>query len=88
VSEFVSISCDECRLQNTTACDDCVVTFLCPADEPRAVSTLVTFGRPAASADAEPPGSAVIVDAAEARAVRMLQNAGLVPRLRFERRVG
>jgi hypothetical protein len=29
-----------------------------------------------------------VVDVAEARAVRMLQRAGLVPELRFRRRVG
>jgi hypothetical protein len=31
---------------------------------------------------------AVIVDAAEARAMKLLHSAGLVPTLRFERRVG
>jgi hypothetical protein len=30
----------------------------------------------------------IVVDVAEARAVRMLQRAGLVPELRFRRRVG
>jgi hypothetical protein len=81
--ESVSISCDDCRLQATSACDDCVVSFLCAADP----------------ADCEPPGAscfsvpdtegdAIIIDAAEARAVRMLQQAGLLPRLRFERKVG
>jgi hypothetical protein len=30
----------------------------------------------------------VIVDAAEARAMKLLYSAGLVPTLRFERRVG
>lgn len=34
------------------------------------------------------PGEAVVIDAAEARAVRLLQRAGLVPELRHERRVG
>jgi hypothetical protein len=33
-------------------------------------------------------GEAIVVDVAEARAVRMLQRAGLVPELRFRRRVG
>lgn len=34
------------------------------------------------------PADAVVIDAAEARAVRLLQRAGLVPELRHERRVG
>ena len=35
-----------------------------------------------------PAASGIVVDVAEARAVRMLQRAGLVPELRFRRRVG
>ena len=65
-TESVSISCDDCVLNGTSACEDCVVTFLL---------------RPTA-------GEAIVVDVAEARAVRMLQRAGLVPELRFRRRVG
>ena len=34
------------------------------------------------------PDDAVIIDADEARAVRLLADAGLVPRLRHERRSG
>ena len=60
------ISCDECVMQHTDACDDCVVTFICNRE----------------------PDEAVIIDAAEARAVRMLGEAGLVPRLRQVRRTG
>ena len=65
-TESVSISCDDCVLEGTSACEDCVVTFLL---------------RPASD-------EAIVVDVAEARAVRMLQRAGLVPELRFRRRVG
>jgi hypothetical protein len=25
----LTISCDECRMQHTSACDGCVVTFIC-----------------------------------------------------------
>jgi len=65
-SESISISCDECVLNGSAACDDCVVTFLL-----------------------DPPAAdGIVVDVAEARAVRMLQRAGLVPELRFRRRVG
>lgn len=60
MTETLRIDCDECSLQGTEACDDCVVTFLCGA------------GR----------GTAVVIDMAEARAVRLLGDAGLVPGLR------
>ena len=32
----LTISCDECRMQHTPACEDCVVSFICerdPADD-------------------------------------------------------
>ena len=49
----VVISCAECSLQNSSACSDCVVTFVC--------GTSVAFG------------------AAEADALAMFQEAGLLP---------
>jgi hypothetical protein len=60
------IDCDECRMQHTSACDDCVVTFI--------------VGRE--------PGDAVVIDADEERAVRLLADAGLLPALRHQRRAG
>lgn len=62
----ITISCDECAMQGSSACDDCVVTFICGRE----------------------PDEAVIIDAAEARAVRLLAAAGLVPELRHRRRTG
>lgn len=62
----MKIDCDECRMQHTSACDDCVVTFI--------------IGRE--------PGDALVIDAEEERAVRLLTNAGLLPGLRHERRAG
>jgi hypothetical protein len=56
----ISISCDDCELQHTDACADCLVSFV--------------LGRE--------PDDAVVVDVAEARAIRMLGRAGLVPELR------
>jgi hypothetical protein len=56
----ISISCDDCELHGSTACDDCLVSFV--------------LGRE--------PDDAVVVDVEEARAMRMLSRAGLVPRLR------
>lgn len=56
----ISISCDDCDLQGSPACADCLVTFV--------------LGREA--------DDAVVVDVEEARALRMLSRAGLVPDLR------
>lgn len=56
-----TIDCDTCSLQHSSACDDCIVTFLCgPVDS--------TAG--------------VVVNLAEARALRTLGDAGLAPPLR------
>ncbi len=62
----ITIECDSCQLQHSTACDDCMVSFL--------------LGRE--------PEDAVVIDADEARAMRMLERAGLVPSLRFTSRAG
>jgi hypothetical protein len=56
----ISISCDDCELQHSDACADCVVTFV--------------LGRE--------PDDAVVVDVDEARTIRSLGRAGLVPELR------
>jgi len=63
-SPTIAISCDECALQDTDACDDCLVSFVLSRE----------------------PDDAVVIDADEARAVRMLASAGLVPTLRFASR--
>ena len=59
-----TISCDDCTMRSTQACDDCVVTFLCDRE----------------------PDDAITIDLAEQRAVRLLAEAGLVPRLRHRPR--
>jgi len=53
-------------MQRTSACDDCVVTFICGRE----------------------PDEAVVFDVAEARAVRLLGEVGLLPPLRQLRRPG
>ena len=59
------------------SCDDCVLNESTACDD-----CVVTFLL-------DPPAAeGIVVDVAEARAVRMLQRAGLVPELRFRRRVG
>jgi hypothetical protein len=64
MTEALIIDCDECVLQGTDACEDCVVTFLCGAEA----------------------STAVVIDIAEARAVRLLGDAGLVPHLRHAKK--
>jgi hypothetical protein len=58
------IDCDECVMQHTSACDDCVVTFITSRD----------------------PGDALVIDVEEQRALRSLQDQGLVPSLRYRAR--
>ncbi len=56
----LTISCDDCSMRSTDACDGCVVTFICDRE----------------------PDDAIVIDVAEARAIRMLGRSGLVPPLR------
>jgi hypothetical protein len=66
MTDVRTINCDDCIMQGTSACDDCVVTFLCQRE----------------------PDEAIVIDAAEERAMRLLQVAGLAPCLRHVRRAG
>ena len=59
----MTISCDECTMQGSEACDGCIVTFICNRE----------------------PEDAVIIDATEERALRLLNRSGLVPPLRHRR---
>ncbi len=59
------------------SCDDCVMQHTSACDD-----CVVTF------ICNRQPDEAVVIDAMEARAVRMLGDAGLVPRLRQVRRTG
>ena len=58
------IDCAECALEGTSACVDCVVTYLVGHEE----------------------GAAVVIDAAEVRALATLAQGGLTPVLRHRRR--
>lgn len=60
----LTISCDDCTMRCTSACDDCVVTFLLRDD-------------PADDADT------MVLDLDQARVVRLLGKAGLVPDLKY-----
>jgi hypothetical protein len=66
MGETVRIACDDCVMQHTEVCDDCLVTFICSRDR----------------------DDAVVVDVAEIRALRLLGDVGLTPRLRHRRRTG
>jgi len=59
------------------SCDDCTMR-----DSEACADCVVTF-----LCDRE-PGDAVVIDADEARAVRLLTRAGLTPRLRHRARAG
>lgn len=58
------IDCEECVMNGTSACDDCMVTFLVGRDR----------------------GEAVVFDADEERDLRLLQQEGLIPKLRLVKR--
>lgn len=60
MGEPLVIDCDQCVMQHTKACDDCVVTFVCSRE----------------------PDEALVIDASEERAIRLLSRGGLVPDLR------
>ena len=60
----LTISCDDCSMQCTAACEDCVVTFLLRSDEVEQAP--------------------LVLDLDQARVVRLLGKAGLVPDLKFQ----
>ena len=62
-----TISCDTCVMQATSACHDCVVTFL--LDD-------------AATRERAPAGAHLDLDDEQARVVQLFGRAGMVPRLR------
>lgn len=64
--DVLTIDCGTCELHHTSACGDCVVSFVCD----------------------RPFDGAVVIEAAEARAIRLLGTGGLVPQLRHRRRTG
>ncbi len=66
MSDSLTIDCATCAMQDTSACDDCVVTFICSRE----------------------PDQAVVIDVGEARALRLLNEAGLMPALRHRRHAG
>jgi hypothetical protein len=64
----ITISCDDCRMQCTSACDDCVVSFLLRDDE----------------ANETEQHAPLVLDLDQIRVVRLLGRAGLVPDLKYQ----
>ena len=62
-----TISCDTCVMQATSACADCVVTFLLDEGLAR---------------ERAPDGAVIDLDCEQARVVQLFGRAGMVPRLR------
>jgi hypothetical protein len=62
-----TISCDACVMQATSACGDCVVTFLLDEGLAR---------------ERAPAGVVTELDDEQARVVQLFGRAGMVPRLR------
>jgi len=71
----LTISCDDCSMQCTSACDDCVVTFLLRSDvddEQRPSTEHPVHHEP------------LVLDLDQVRVVRLLGKAGLVPDLKYQ----
>ena len=69
--EPLVISCDGCAMRLTTACGDCVVSFVLDGSE---------HGRDGTGPD-------VALDVEQARVVRLLTSAGMLPDLRYRQAV-
>lgn len=70
----VCIDCADCVRQNTSDCDDCIVTFITKAD--------ATGGE--TSAEEPKAVDAVVIDLEDYAALKRLQAAGMVPDLRHQ----
>ena len=72
------ISCGDCRMENTSVCDECVVTHLLDRTD--------AFGRTSACMGSpegvRPVAPVVVLDGEEFTTLRMLQAAGMAPRNR------
>ena len=88
------IDCSTCVMRRTTACTDCMVTFLLESSDARTNECSTTFVRHAANRHPSFAASAAVIssgsepamvfDLAEQRAMRVLSTAGLLPQLRYQ----
>ena len=78
------INCGDCIMRQTSACADCVVTFVCESsDLEHRQSAGISVGASAGvSLGDGSEHTAIVFDMAEQRAVRLFAEAGLVPTLR------
>lgn len=74
-SDSLTIDCEQCSERCTTACSDCVVSFVLDLSDRRETVQVGATER----------ADAVVLHLAEARAVRLLADAGLVAPLRHRR---
>ena len=78
VNETFRISCGDCRMVETSVCDDCVVTHL--LDRFDEVGISATRGVPGSGI--RPVAPVVLLDVEELSTLRMLQAAGMAPQNR------
>ncbi len=93
-SSDLVIDCSTCVMRRTTACTDCMVTFLLESSDARTDDYSTAFVRhranrhPSFAASAAVTSSvsapAMVFDLAEQRAMRVLSTAGLLPELRYQ----
>lgn len=62
------ISCDDCSMQHSSACDECIVTFV--------LNTEAQLERE--------PDTGLVLDFEQQRVVRWFTQAGMVPESKFE----
>ena len=74
----LTISCDDCALRRSTACRDCMVSFVLAADP--TVDQVIDTVIDGAVIDVVQPG--LDLDEEQERIVDLFAKAGLVPRLR------
>lgn len=84
-SSALVIECDDCVMQHTSACDDCLVTFVLSGHQRAGSSSAAAQRQDRPPADPTSERAEVLVlDPDEALAVGRLARAGLVPALRHE----
>ena len=80
-----SISCDGCVMRRSSACDDCVMTYLCADLEPQLGRRPTSDGRTASSLHVV-RSLPIELNEREADTLRVLHDAGLAPELRHRPR--
>ena len=78
----LTISCDDCALRRSTACRDCMVSFVLAADPTldQVIDSVTDTVSAGAVIDVVQPG--LDLDEEQERIVDLFAKAGLVPRLR------